>query len=190
MRCLLSPASTRTPSHAQSCSPHCRSCWRWWCYRCTRSPDLPASPDSASFYEDNQLFTIDNIKQQINFDMFNNIFLRLIALSVMMSLCLPRTASVIGQLAHEPAPTNDLDQLSPTTPVLRKYIGRWQRKGLSVDCDQLHRPGLSGVLRWNYRCIERDHEAWSSNEIKAPTSLWTSSYGWTLIMITISSRNN
>ena len=36
------------------------------------TPDLPASSDSASFYEDNQLFTIDNIKQQINFDMFNN----------------------------------------------------------------------------------------------------------------------
>merc|ERR1719483_1537080 len=36
------------------------------------TPDLPASPDSASFYEDNQQFTINNIKQQINFDMFNN----------------------------------------------------------------------------------------------------------------------
>lgn len=33
------------------------------------TPDLPASPDTTSFYED---FTVDNIKQQINFDMFNN----------------------------------------------------------------------------------------------------------------------
>jgi len=32
------------------------------------TPDLPASPDTTSFYED---FTVDNIKQQINFDMFN-----------------------------------------------------------------------------------------------------------------------
>jgi len=34
------------------------------------TPDLPASPDSSSFYEDpHQAFTVDNIKQQINFDM-------------------------------------------------------------------------------------------------------------------------
>jgi len=36
------------------------------------TPDLPASPDSSSFYEDNRTaFTIDTIKQQINFDMIN-----------------------------------------------------------------------------------------------------------------------
>lgn len=41
------------------------------------TPDLPASPDTTSFYEDNnQFFTVNNIKQQIDFDVFNsdNIF--------------------------------------------------------------------------------------------------------------------
>ena len=32
------------------------------------TPDLPASPDSASFYEDTKI--VNNIKQQINFDFF------------------------------------------------------------------------------------------------------------------------
>jgi len=58
----LSTTPTPSPSYSGSSSPGVPT-----------TPDLPASPDSASFYEDNQLFTIDNIKQQINFDMFNNI---------------------------------------------------------------------------------------------------------------------
>jgi len=57
----LSTTPTPSPSYSGSSSPGVPT-----------TPDLPASPDSASFYEDQQMFTINNIKQQINFDMFNN----------------------------------------------------------------------------------------------------------------------
>jgi len=55
------PIPTPSPSYSGSSSPGVPT-----------TPDLPASPDSSSFYEDQQLFPINNIKQQINFDMFNN----------------------------------------------------------------------------------------------------------------------
>jgi transcription factor SOX4/11/12 (SOX group C) len=55
------PIHTPSPTYSGSSSPGVPT-----------TPDLPASPDSASFYEDQQMFTINNIKQQINFDMFNN----------------------------------------------------------------------------------------------------------------------
>lgn len=54
-------STTPTPCYSGSPSPGVPT-----------TPDLPASPDSSSFYEDQQQFTINNIKQQINFDIFNN----------------------------------------------------------------------------------------------------------------------
>merc|ERR1711892_1423255 len=54
-------STTPSPSYSGSSSPGVPT-----------TPDLPASPDSSSLYEDQQMFTINNIKQQINFDMFNN----------------------------------------------------------------------------------------------------------------------
>jgi len=57
----LSTTPTPSPGFSSSPSPGVPT-----------TPDLPASPDSSSFYEDQQQFTINNIKQQINFDMFNN----------------------------------------------------------------------------------------------------------------------
>ena len=55
-----SPSSSSplsTPSYSGSPSPGVPT-----------TPDLPASPDSSSFYEEQQQQTINNIKQQINFD--------------------------------------------------------------------------------------------------------------------------
>ena len=95
------PLLNREPESPSFTSPHQLSPSRFTMDRPAMFPDMP--PRSTS-----QLLPIFPLLSQLCND----------------DLCLPRTASVIGQLAHEPAPTNDLDQLSPTTLVLRKYIGR------------------------------------------------------------------
>ena len=88
-----------------------------------RTPLLNREPESPPFTSPHQLsssrFTMDRPA------MFPDMPPRSTSQLLPIFPLLSRLSQLCNdELAHEPAPTNDLDQLSPTTPVLRKYIGR------------------------------------------------------------------
>ena len=90
------------------------------------TPDLPASPDSSSFYEDShQAFTINNIKQQINFDMIYN------------EDCF-KTEEEASYLKTEPLSPHSSSSSSPEPEQQLTYLG-------SIPVKQEHHPDLVGI---------------------------------------------
>ena len=81
------------------------------------APGLRTSQHHQTFYEDNQLFTIDNIKQQISFDMFNNIIFKTDSIECNDEPMSPSDS--IPSLDSLPSLDSHLNSFSPCPPQTR-----------------------------------------------------------------------